>query len=191
MDDVFTVYTSNQLQGILEELHNFHIQIRFTVEHEKDGRLPFLDVLVCRRNDNSVSLRIYRKPTHTNRYLNWNSFHHPSHIISVADSLIRRAILISDPEFLQEELQFISKILISNNFPKHEVDFKISDLKRKLLKKNEVLESSSVQLILNTAMIEDDEEELITTKEDEYRIALQYLGPASHEIARTLWRELQ
>ena len=131
MDDIFSIYTSDQLESILQSLHQFHNKIKFTVEHEKNGTLPFLDVLVCRRQDDSVCLRIYRKPTHTNRYLNWKSFHHPSHVISVADSLIRRAILISDPDYLDEELKFISKVLIQNSFPKHEIEFKISDLKHK------------------------------------------------------------
>jgi len=39
--------------------------------------------------------------------------------------------------------------------------------------------------MLNTTMIDDDDDaEAISQKEDEYRVALQYLGPSSHEITR-------
>ena len=138
-------------------------------------------------------LRIYRKPTHTNRYLNWNSFHHPNHIISVADSLVRRAIQISDPNYVEEELNFISKILMENNFPQNQTKYKINELKSKLINNRPV--EPSMQLILNTALIECGDEQIeptsATKNNDEYRTALKYLGPTSHEISRILWKDLK
>ena len=35
--------------------------------------LPFLDVLVIRKNNNIETI-VYRKPTNNDIYLNWNSF---------------------------------------------------------------------------------------------------------------------
>ena len=50
-----------------------------TVEVEKDGGLPFLDILLQKRENGSLDVTVYRKPTHTDRYLNFRS-HHPSHV---------------------------------------------------------------------------------------------------------------
>ena len=50
----------------------------FTMEKEEDGHLPFLDINIYRKPDGSLGHKVYRKPTHTNLYLNQNSHHHPA-----------------------------------------------------------------------------------------------------------------
>ena len=57
------------MEGLLSHLNGVRPSIRFTVEVERDGRLPFLDTLLQRRNDGSLDVTVYRKPTHTDRYL--------------------------------------------------------------------------------------------------------------------------
>ena len=57
---------------ILEYIYNQHSNIKFTVEHEANNKLPFLDTCVVRgRNGNNTT--IYRKETLTGVYLNWTS----------------------------------------------------------------------------------------------------------------------
>ena len=46
------------------------------MELEEDDRIPFLDVGISRNPDGSLHYSVYRKPTHTDRYLNQRSFHH-------------------------------------------------------------------------------------------------------------------
>ena len=41
--------------------------------------IPLLDTLLHHKNDGSLDVSIYRKPTHTDRYLHF-SFHHPRHM---------------------------------------------------------------------------------------------------------------
>ncbi|XP_046406226.1 uncharacterized protein LOC124171132 [Ischnura elegans] len=48
------------------------------MQTEKDNRLPFLDILIERRADGSLGHSVYRKPTHTDLYLNGRSHHHPA-----------------------------------------------------------------------------------------------------------------
>ena len=46
------------------------------METEKDNKLAFLDTAVLREPDGRLTISVYRKPTHTDQYLAYNS-HHP------------------------------------------------------------------------------------------------------------------
>ena len=79
--------------------------IRFTVEDNKeDGSIPFLDTIVKPEADGSLSITVYRKPTHTDQYLQWDSHHHLSAKLSVIKpSPHRPSTVCSNPELLLKE----------------------------------------------------------------------------------------
>ena len=57
---------------IIRPLYNLNAQnpsIQFTMEEESEERVSFLDVMVERGGDSKITTTIYRKPTHTDRYL--------------------------------------------------------------------------------------------------------------------------
>ena len=59
---------------------------------------------------------MYRKPTHTDQYLNFSSNNPKSHKISVIRALVDRAFDFCSPEFLEAELLHIKKTLKSNGY---------------------------------------------------------------------------
>ena len=62
--------------------------------------LPFLDVGITNGDGR------YRKPTHTQQYINWNSNHPKNMLLGVLKGLIHRAYVICDEkEDLLEELE--------------------------------------------------------------------------------------
>jgi hypothetical protein len=64
---------------IFDHFNSLHPSIKFTFEVQEDDKtIPFLDVLFTIHDDGSLGHNVYRKPTHTDRYLHYNSFHHPS-----------------------------------------------------------------------------------------------------------------
>jgi len=65
--------------------------IKFTYEVEQDGMLPFLDILLERTDSGGLKLCIYRKPTHTDQYLNFSSHHPVEHKFSVVRTLLERS----------------------------------------------------------------------------------------------------
>ena len=72
---------------------------------QEDKTIPFLDVLLVIQEDGLLGHKVYRKPTHTDRYLHYNSFHHPSIKNSVCKTLINRAKTICEVDNIEGELE--------------------------------------------------------------------------------------
>ena len=53
--------------------------------------MPFLDTLVIPQSDGSLLTTVYRKPTHTKKYLQWDRYHAISAKYSVISTLFHRA----------------------------------------------------------------------------------------------------
>ena len=91
---------------------------KFTVEQpNEEGAIPFLDTLPKPKGE-EISVSVYRKPTHTDRYLDFNSSHPISAKRAMVRALMNRAENVcSDPEILAEEIEHLSKVLCYNNYP--------------------------------------------------------------------------
>ena len=95
------------------------INIQFTLELEDANGygLPFLDTVTSRRGT-AIQVEVYRKPTHTDRHLDF-LFHYPScHKGSVVKTLLLRARNIpSTSKGKCEEAQRVKAVLRENNYP--------------------------------------------------------------------------
>jgi hypothetical protein len=94
-DDTFVVLPHGppQFQDFLSHLNNLRPSIQFTMETESDNAIVFLDVLVIRQQTTLATI-VYTKPTHTGRYLNFNSNHPPHVKRGLIQSLHNRASAI-------------------------------------------------------------------------------------------------
>ena len=74
--------------------------------------------LLRRREDGSLDVSIYRKPTHTDRYLHFES-HHPTHVKrGMVRCLHDRAREItSTQDNLQKEVDHLARVLKQNGYP--------------------------------------------------------------------------
>ena len=111
-------------QGFLQHINSVDPAIRFTVEDNKeDGSIPFLDSIVKPEADGTLSITVYRKPTHTDQYFQWDSHHHLSAKLSVVHTLSHRASTVcSKPELLQKEKDHLRKALTKCKYPKWALD---------------------------------------------------------------------
>ena len=88
VDDVFSIIKKHALNSFHNLLNSIDADINFTIEHEQDGRLSFLDILVSPTNNGILITSVYRKPTHTDNYLEFNSHHDKQHKVSTAQTLL-------------------------------------------------------------------------------------------------------
>ena len=95
VDDTFVIHKEVNKQGFPQHINSVDPAIKFTVEDNKeDGSIPFLDTTVKPEADGTLSLTVYRKPTHTDQYLKWDSHHHLSAKFSVIHTLSHRATTV-------------------------------------------------------------------------------------------------
>ena len=93
--------------------------IQFTLTREKDRHMPFLDLNVSRGVQGNLETSVYRKPTHTDKYLAFDSHHPICHKKSVAKTLLRRAdCLPSSLDSKAEERKYVSNVLKANGYTK-------------------------------------------------------------------------
>ena len=80
--------------------------------------MPFLDTWITPQRDGSLKTKVYRKPTHKNQYLQWDSHHSTSNKYSVISSLLHRAKdICSNKQSLEEEEKQIYEALQTCKYP--------------------------------------------------------------------------
>ena len=83
-----------------------------------EGAICFLDTFSKPKGE-GIEVSVYRNPTHTDRYLDFNSSHPILAKRAVVRALMDRANNIcSSPDILAKEVEHLSKVLHYNNYPK-------------------------------------------------------------------------
>lgn len=142
MDDGFSIIPSNKIDEMITIFNEADSRIKFTYEVEKDGVLNFLDIKIIRNNDGSLSTNWYQKPTYSGRYLNYFSSHPVQHKRGVVNSLVDRAILLSDRKYHSENLAKVKQVLSWNCYPS---DFVENSIKKRLSKLQNDMDTNQSQ----------------------------------------------
>ena len=100
MDDILSVS-----QQFLQHTNSFESHIQFTAEGPGSKcSIPFLDTFISSGPSSTLLTSVYRKLTHTNQYLNWDSEHKLSAKYGVFNTLTHRVRTIyTNQQLLQEE----------------------------------------------------------------------------------------
>ena len=121
VDDTFlTFHNQAEMDLFFEFMNNLHKNIKFTKEIESNNSLAFLDILITRQPDGTLSTTVYRKPTFTGLYLRWDSFVPKQYKKGLVKCLINRAWHIcSCLDSFYQEASYIKSILTSNGYPQN------------------------------------------------------------------------
>ena len=103
----------------MEHINSINPDIQFSSEEtRRDGSMPFLDIIITPDEEGKLSTSVYRKPTHTDLYLQWDSHHTIPSKNSVVGTLCNRAKTIcSSPQLLKEEEQHLFQTLKRCKYP--------------------------------------------------------------------------
>ena len=167
VDDVYSNPKTMVKSNFLIHLNNQDEHIKWTSEEEQNGILPYIDAKTHRKEDGSLKLTVFRKPTHTDQYLNYQSNHHISHKLAVPKTLLNRAdTVITDETDMPSEEAHIKKALKKCGYPEWTVK------RRKKISEQELEEKRKSK--------KEQESESIG------RIFIPYIKGTSEKIAREL-----
>jgi len=129
VDDICAAVKSGLVQTLQDHLNSVEPSIQFTVERETNREIAFLDVSICRQDNGQLASKVYRKPTHTERYLAFESHHPIAHKKAVVKSLTNRANNIpTTSDYRCKELKQVTSALLAHGYPKR---FKVDSSKPK------------------------------------------------------------
>ena len=118
VDDTISYIKEESIEHVLSKLNGYHDNIELTYEIENDGKLPFLDVLVIRK-DYEVETTVYRKSISNDIFFHWQSFPPTRWKRGTLQTLVSRAFKVcSKNQHLQNEIKHLKKVLRDiNGYP--------------------------------------------------------------------------
>jgi len=140
VDDIFCIFDNKEdAELFFDYLNEQHENIKFTMEHEVNKNLPFLDILID--NSNSFETSTYHKPTYTGLLMNFHSFLPFQYKLGLIRTLIDRIFKITNTwSSFDLDIKKLSHTLCRNLFPPHLIE---KTLSRYLHKKYEASEQVS------------------------------------------------
>ena len=112
VDDTWVKIRKDQLVPFFDHINNVNPYIKFTQEELQDGKLAFLDCLVSITKEGNLNTSVYRKATHTDQYLLFDSHHPLVHKLGVIRTLFHRADTIcSDAKAKKNEHKHLKTAL--------------------------------------------------------------------------------
>ena len=116
VDDVHSIVKRTHLKNVFHHINNLHQNVKFTMEEKSNGELAFLHTSL-KENNGSISLSVYRTPTHTNQYLHHSSHHQTRCKKNVFSLLVNIAYsIITNDDDSAEENARIKQVLKENGY---------------------------------------------------------------------------
>ena len=168
VDDIFVLFSSSDhVEKFKEYFSSKHRNINFSYEKENENNMSFLDILISRENEKFVT-NVYRKPTFSGVYTNFESFIPQTYKIGLVFSLLHRIFhLSSDFKKFHHEVNNLKNILYKNSYPVSFVDDCIKKFLNKIFAPKKIV---------------------FTVPKKEIMIVLPYLGKISLNIRTKIIR---
>ncbi|CAI2731721.1 unnamed protein product [Schistosoma spindalis] len=107
VDDILVVCESKEMYRLLNKFNTLQNHIN----------LPFLDILLSRREDGSIKRSIFRKSTWTGQYLSYYSYCSVQYKRGLIRCLFNRLDRICTNYAIDDDVKLLNKTLIENGYP--------------------------------------------------------------------------
>ena len=112
VDDTIVALCDSLLEDFTNHINSIHPAIQFTREDEQDFKIAMLDAKIKRNVSGELTFSVYRKPTHTDQYLQFSSNQPLQHKLGVIRTLHHRCNMIcTTEEEKMKEIDHLKKVL--------------------------------------------------------------------------------
>jgi hypothetical protein len=110
------------LWSALSHFNRFRHSIQFTMEIVSNSAIPFLDVLIVRK-ETTLATKVYGKPIHNSQYLSFKS-NHPPHVkrVFIQNLHNRASTICRERQDLSNEISSLTRDLQLNCYPQDFID---------------------------------------------------------------------
>ena len=113
VDDIVLAVHEEKVEEVLDLFNSYHDRLRFTVNFGDKNGINFLDVKLMIQ-EGSIIFDMYKKPTNSERYLNY-FFNHPlAHKKGVIIGQLDRILMLSHPKFHEKNISDLIHTLLNN-----------------------------------------------------------------------------
>ena len=168
MDDIFRDIVKSETENKLLEINSLHPSLTFTMEREKEGSLPMLDMNI-RNHNGTLSSTWYCKPSDTGLILNYHALAPTKYKRAVVAGFVHRIYRsCSSWDLFHKSLDRAKSILKNNQYPASFYEKIIHETLTRIIKP------------------EKKPEEQGESDEKPFMIFLQYRGKCSEAYARDI-----
>ena len=118
VDDALSAIKSGKTEDFMTNLNQIDERgnIKFTNEEEQNGTLPYLDINIHHPEDGRMTTTVYRKDTHADQYLQFESAHPLHQKLEVIRSLIDRkdTVITLKEDKIKKEKNLVRKLHIGS-----------------------------------------------------------------------------
>ena len=172
MDDILRDIKTQEIDNKLEEINNLHPSLKFTMEREENGSIPFLDMQIL-HHKRDLSSTWYNKPTDTGLIMNYHALAPKRYKHSVVSGFVHRIYrACSSWQLFHESLEKAKCVLERNQYPPTFYEPIIKQTLDTILATTEVTSSTSPD----------------QTNAEKKQVFVQYRGKVSEDYARSLHR---
>ena len=173
MDDIIQNIKKVQIEQKLTAINGLHPSLRFTIEREENGSIPFLDMRIIHSNG-PLSSTWYNKPIDTGLIMNYHALAPKRYKRSVVSGFAYRIYRASSSwQHFHESLQKAKQVLEHNQYPPNFYDPIIKDTLNNISQEPECQQT-------------EDPSTQTTNSIRKFPLVIQYRGKCTEEYARAL-----
>lgn len=119
VDDILTSIKEDKIESVMSEMAK-SVNMELTTTKEDVNRdVEFLDCIIRRNLDSSISSRWFKKDYASLSILNYHSYHPVNMKNNVVFEMIKHAYAITSPEFIEHTKEILIGILKRSSYPEH------------------------------------------------------------------------
>ena len=119
MDDTIVALCDSLIEDFTTHINSIDPAINFTRGEEFSNATPMLDTVTTRDSAGNLSFSVYRKPTHTDQYLQFDSHQTLQHKLGLIRTIHHRCLMLCSTEDSKlKELDHLKRVLSISGYTK-------------------------------------------------------------------------